>query len=83
MSGPYVLAVFVDAESYGEVNGDATVSSIFCLSPKVSSQIRGWSAQDQRPPTKNPERRFRTPFRDLALDAAIKLVIHAGRATNT
>ncbi len=31
MSGPYALAAFVDAVFYGEVNGDATVSSAFLL----------------------------------------------------
>src|ERR1700734_2629454 len=31
MSGPYALAAFVDAVFYGEVNGDATVSSTFLL----------------------------------------------------
>jgi len=31
MSGPYALAAFVDAVFYGEVNGDATVSSTLLL----------------------------------------------------
>ena len=31
MSGPYALAAFVDAVFYGEVNGDATVSSAMLL----------------------------------------------------
>jgi hypothetical protein len=31
MSGPYALAAFVDAVFYGEVNGDATVSSALLL----------------------------------------------------
>jgi hypothetical protein len=31
MSGPYALAAFVDAVFYGEVNGDATVSSVLLL----------------------------------------------------
>ncbi|MGO9039802.1 MAG: alpha/beta hydrolase family protein [Steroidobacteraceae bacterium] len=31
MSGPYALAAFVDAVYYGEVNGDATVSSALLL----------------------------------------------------
>jgi len=31
MSGPYALAAFVDAAFYGEVNGDATISSTLLL----------------------------------------------------
>lgn len=31
MSGPYALAAFVDAVFYGEINGDAPVSSVFLL----------------------------------------------------
>ena len=78
-----MLVAFVDAESYGEVNGDAAVSSIFCLSPKLSSQIRGWSAQNRTAAAKNQERRCESPFLFLALDVAIKPIIQAGGATNT
>ena len=43
MSGPYALAAFVDAVFYGEVNGDATVSSALLLTAyqKVYGNIYG------------------------------------------
>ena len=46
MSGPYALAAFVDAVFYGQVNGDATVSSVLLLTAYQKAYGNIYSAAD-------------------------------------
>jgi hypothetical protein len=82
ISGSHALRAFVDAVFYGEVNGDAPVSSILLESnPRWLTQAVGsFNAAFREKSGKGASRRLSG---GPALDPAVHSVIQASHAANT